>query len=411
LGTYFFDETKAREEILRILPIMPSLSCQYGSVLTNYAPGMMAYYSQCYKFWRGGIKVQITFNCSLFTSATLRITHNTYNEATTDMETVAGNKVSEIVEIRGTTKWKKTIPYIGLNPWTPVVGFRTPALPSELIDVFPTALEITVLNPATSTADAGDATIYYSIYVGAADDIDFKDFIGFSPRAAQVEYVPPEKQSLRADFATDFMPMHPAIKAMEAGYVKTENETNLIELLHREAVVEPSYALDHPTLPYTHPSVENVFERLLYPFIAFRGSTNIRVVSGALKSYLVMRPGFVSFPYNSSSWSTGKLYLQSPNYILGEDVSSSILPGDLAVNIPHSSAVPVVAPYSTLTEDNSLYEPTLNVFNSGEDKTIYQSLGDDFMCGTPLNPPTFNIEGPLSKPAPPPQTSPCYRTW
>lgn len=400
LGTFSFDETFPREAVLRIIPLLSSLCASKDvSGTTTYAPGMMAYYSQFFKYWRGSLKIMLVFNCSLFTSATVRITHNTYNEATTDMELSAGNKISEILEIRGTTKWKKALPYIGLRAWTPVVGFRPPSIAATIIDAFPSALEITVLNPATSTADAGDATIYCSMYVAAGDDFDLKDYIGFNLRQTAVETPPPEKQSLAKDFSESFVPMHPALKAMEQGYVKSECETNLVELGHREVPVSDIAAMNAPLKPWLFFSTnQNHNERLLYPFLAFRGSTNIRMCANAsIPHSAYLKSDQTVPPYYTSAWMDDKFWLTYPPiYVHGDPLPGT--PGDLCVNVPHQAATPVVCAWSSLPEDELSYQPQLIYNGSNPEIAVYSSLGDDFTVGTPLNPPTFAITIPVPKP-------------
>jgi len=400
LGTFFFDEGMPSEFVLRTLPLVPSLTFRASAASDVYAPGLMAFYSQFFKFWRGGFKIFIQFTASQFTSATVRVTHNTYNELTTDMEEKAGSRVSEVVEIRGNTKWRKTIPYMSFKPWSPVIGFRDATRTPLALDAALDSLEITVLNPATSTADNGDSSIYYSIYVCGGDDIDFKDYCGFTMRKAVNELAAlekaasaPKKQSLKSEFTMPFEPMHPGLKSIEFGYVKSDTQTNVVELGHQEIISDYTTITDNPLWPWFDDGSPSTLHMLLQPFLAHRGSTNIRLVADPNMPIAGLKMGSETDPALSvSSWQYGKPWLwPGDQFVYGESPTPQ---PDTCINVPFISETIAHYKYPDCDEDVRSYDPWIDYAGPVMDPSTFVSLGDDYMVGLPFTAPLFTIADP-----------------
>ena len=391
LGTFDFDETSLRETVLKVIPLVPTLANRDA---LNWWPGMCCHYANFFNYWRGSLKFKIVFHCAQFTSATLRITHNTYNEATTDMETSVGNRVSEVLEIRGNTEWKRVIPYQGGRTWSPVIGMREVNTTPLEIDGPYGSLEISIINPATSTADAGDAVIYYSIYFAGGDDIDFHDYCGYRLRAQSTEIIlAPKKQSLLTQFSETFKPMHPALQSTEAGYIRHETQTNLIELCHKETPVEPVYALTWPAYPKS-PVAPNHISCLLQPFLFWRGSVNLRLcydtgtVPRATLSYTDY-PSHIEFDTSQAmlpmTYCTG---LNLGNMVVGSLPGS---PQDLAFTVPYLGQNPFRCDWSTFEEDYPSYEPSILHEATATISRAFMSLGDDFVVGHPVAPDAITV--------------------
>lgn len=392
LGTFSWDSTKTAEYVLKVIPLTPSLCYRLPDGDPDvWAPGHMAFYSQFYWKWRGSIRVAFVFVTSTYTTATVRITHNSYNEATTAIEQKGGSRISSVVEIRGYTVFTKTYPYVSYKPWTPVIGFREPTQAPLAADVALDSLEMSVITSARTSDGTGDSSIYCRMFVAGGPDLDYKDFIGFNLRPAQNELpLPPSKQSLAKLFATDFEPLHPALAAREYGYVRNERETNILELCHKECYADQSAILDWPSNPFI--TQDTNISMLLKPFHSHRGSINYRfALHDVSRVGLDYTSG--SWPYGHSSWMTGKTNLLKPtNYVRSEILASERQ--DICVNLPWTEDVVGMpfapeAPEDTADEtvyfDSTLFPSTVACF---------MALGDDFQLAGVLQPPLFTIADP-----------------
>jgi hypothetical protein len=387
LGTFFFDKTFAAKTTIRTMPVVPTLCHEAAQTLTSrWSPGYMAYYSQFYAYWRGSIKFLVRFICSSFTTATVRITHNPYNNVTTDPEAYGGDHVSTIVEIRGDTEYEFTIPYLSREPWTEMVGWTSPTGPSQVnTNIIADCVNISIINPAQTADEVGDSSVFYSIYVAAGEDYDVRDYMGFYLRPSRNELPPPlaiRKQSLRDRFAKPFAPMVPALAAFEQGYVKSESATNIVELLHIETPF--NVASSYTNVPILHYADETQVMMLLRPFQFWRGSLRKRFLTAAVKYC-----GLGSNTY-VSTWMTGKAYLDGIIYKFFEETSAT----DFCVETPwdyRTTCVPFLAEIAS-DDPEDLNWPahilqTNNVFTAG-----FISVGEDFMVGGLLAPPSITTD-------------------
>jgi len=398
LGTFFIDDTFPSEYVMKVIPLTSSICYRANASSDVYSPGLMAYYSQFFRFWRGGFKVMIDFDCSMFTSATIAVTHNTYNEVTSNMELTRGNRVNHVVEIRGNTRWKKSFPYVSYKAWTPVIGFRGPTTTPLAVDSFLDSLELTIINPAKSTADDGDSSIYYAIYIAADDDIDFKDYVGFQLRAAENEIVAADrakKQSLRSEFSSGWEPVLPAIRGIEYGYVKSETQTNIADLCHQEVLCHVN-ELTQPMWPwYSGPDFANSdhIHMLLFPFLSFRGSVNFRAMFTTAPSYVQKLYAENLSSLAPSAWMTGRTYLLDPNVVRAEPVPTNDKEPDLCFSIPYTAETAALPYITSCSEDDRNYDPYIYLETAGVTQ-VFRSLGDDYQMGLPFTAPLFTIADP-----------------
>jgi len=382
LRTFSFDETATSETVLRVIPLTPSLAFTDNNY---WYPGMLAYYSQFFQYWRGGFKVMIVFNTAQYTTATLRITHNSYYEPTPSIESSAGNRISEVLEIRGNTTWKKSFPFLYPAAWAPIVGLRDPALLTIDPSIFMSSLQITVVNPAVSTPDVDHAKIYYSVYIAADDDFDFKDYTGYLLRTQVNEIVtPPKKQSLMQSFSTKFQPIHPALASYEQGWVKSETETNLMELGHIECECAFAYVSANPNRPDVIYSGPSYITKLLEPFRVVRGGVNIRYM-GEEPAYGVLSYAYAAAsPYAPSAGMAGvDTYLTKPPYRVWKE--AVIGNQDICLTVPYKSDNPFALHDSTLPQDVEKMPPVV-LLDAGDPSVCLHSLADDFAVGLPTIP-------------------------
>jgi hypothetical protein len=232
----FTSASAALANLLRF-PVQPSLA--YKTSSTIYQPGMMAYLSQMFSQWRGGIKFKIQFMTGQFTTARIRIAHIPNYEEAPSVEEYAGDAVSAVVDIRGDTDFEFTVPYINPMPYLPVM--RVYGVTDSLEEVLPTAMDssyvtISVINPSTVSVVGGDSTIYMNIWMSAAEDMEFGVLGQWEPK--DYTLLPPaKKQSLEASFSKTFNPLIPALASSEAGLVLSEKFSSIEAICKRPAGV------------------------------------------------------------------------------------------------------------------------------------------------------------------------------
>jgi hypothetical protein len=370
----------------------------------------MAYYSQMFAYWRGSLKVHFRFLCSQFTTATVRITHNTYNEVSASPEVVAGARVSEIVEIRGNTEWSRALPWRSAYDWALIPGFRDIRDSPIAADLARSSLEVTVVNPAVSTADAGDATIFVAIYISGGPYIDFKDHVGVFFRKTSVEVADsevqkrldelrPAKQGMLELFAKDFKPMHPAVASLDQGWVKESNETNLCDLLHRETPA-PGDEWAYPTYPGYYTDDPGFIWYLINPFLAWRGSMNVRFSLNKVGGDNPMVNSWIQWAAYDDTMTKSLFMDETPGLpypvrVYDESNDPSL---QVAVSCPWLFHMPFRSVHDDYPADSPPADPLLQApWNSGEVRH-FVSCGDDFALSLPCVPTSIVV--PTPPPAP-----------
>lgn len=400
-----FDSSSPPETQLIMIPLIPSM-CRVSDQLEQsiYAPGNMAYYSQFFNNWRGGFKFSFHFFTSQFTTASVRITHNPYNELPEAPEDSSGDHVSTVVEICGDTIHEFSVPYISREPWSVIDGYCPPSN-SPVVTLSPIDnLSITILTPARTLGVVGDSTIYMVVYVAAAPDIDFSNYIGYRLRLAANEtgemlrekrievdrnnvikrFV---KQSIAERFSKPFKPLHPALAAMEQGFVSSENSTNLCALCHMEEFVLPAETITPPisSAETVYTGIPNFLgttniAALTRPFRFWRGSTRHRMYNQLLAVY------------------TGVGMSVPPSYL-----SSANLRNDPCPMIPIANATlsdPIEIPWPFMTPIRAMipasldnaeylnnYNPRFSLYATFANYRELISMGDDFQVAVRTPPP------------------------
>lgn len=292
------------------LPINP-VYCSKTPATTRYAGGVylptyMAYYSQFYKKWRGGIKYKLMFHTSPNVSATFRIAHfPEIRSFVAPLSSYDGDVVSKVVQVQGDTEVDFFIPYVSSQY----------ALPIDPIDsVSPTGgmgiIGVSLVSPIQTMGSAVTASIYMNTWVAAGEDFRFMDFasdptdptidIFASALAAEI----PEAQSdLRVAFQKPFEGLRPCYLNPEAGLVSPENEMNIASLMHRYVAqktsqgttnldVAPGFRTSNTTLAGVL-TQSNLHTRLMGPLLFWRGAWRICTVPCASdnQTWAIVRQG------------------------------------------------------------------------------------------------------------------------
>lgn len=270
--------TAALATILRFA-VQPSLA--YKLATDAYQPGMMAYLSQMFSTWRGGLKFKIQFITGQFTTARVRITHNPNYEAIPSVEEYAGDAVSAVVDIRGDTEFEFTIPYINPMPYLPVL--RLYGVTEDISTMLPNPWDssyvtISVINPSTVSVVGGDSTIGINIWVAAADDFEFGHLGNFNVRNNLLD-PPARKQSLEQAFSKSFDPLSAGYASSEIGLVLPEKYSSIEAILKRPSICE-DYIEGYQVNPMyfaTSAPVGSVFTALTQLFLFWRGAMRVTV--------------------------------------------------------------------------------------------------------------------------------------
>ena len=382
----FTSSSAALANLLRF-PVQPSLA--YKTSSTVYQPGMMAYISQMFAMWRGGIKFKIQFMTGQFTTARIRIAHIPNYEEAPSVEEYAGDAVSAVVDIRGDTEFEFTIPYINPMPYLPVM--RVYGVADSLEEVLPTAMDssyvtISVINPSTVSVVGGDSTIYMNIWMAAAEDMEF----GHLGQWESKEYslLPPaKKQSLETTFSKTFNPLIPAMASAEAGLVLPEKYSSIEAIMKRPAematplVSGEEISLESFVLRLPPGAPMRAFAKL---FLFWRGSlrlTNTWTMAAA-------SPIRIGREYTSDlpPWTSDT-----------SDISAIFDP-------TKSRSATVEFPWLNLSYLEHVWSANAALFpedfgltqiysknTSGDVQTQYASVGEDFVFGCPVAPPPITI--------------------
>lgn len=232
-------------------PVHPGL-CKWDGV-SNYYPTYLAYLSQLFGKWRGGLKFTIKFVTSQFTTARVRILHLPNANLPTSIEAFAGDVPNAVVDIRGNTDYSFTLPYLSAFPYLPVGGYMGPQQSTGFAQAFPhpsTWLSISLVSPVNIPDATGNSIIHYHVYVSAAEDFQFGEFIGLNyrkngyiapPLLRAKKVVEPkekktEKKSIELLFKKAFDPLIPAVGSRETALVLPETVSGVEEVLKKPRI-------------------------------------------------------------------------------------------------------------------------------------------------------------------------------
>lgn len=235
LTTVTIDKTTVVDSPILHFPVHPSLS-NYET--TTYSPTPLAYASQSFKWWRGGMKLRFEFISSQFVTARIRITHWPAPTLPASLEEYAGDAVSTVVDIRGDTMCDFTVPYVSPFPYQPCRGYLHSnssagwsALPAEEQNSF---ITLSLVNSMQQPDFAGTAVIYVNVYSAAAEDFVFGGLIHpyiRTPLNTGADRLRVEPHSLDVHFAKPFKPLVQAFGTYEAGLILPEQYSGVEEIL------------------------------------------------------------------------------------------------------------------------------------------------------------------------------------
>lgn len=410
--TRSFSFADLADTALAMIPVHPSLSDYRSDV---YTPTPLAYASQSFAYWRGGMKFHFQFISSQFVTARFRITHWPSSAIPSSIEAFAGDAVSMIVDVRGDTPVSITVPYISPYPYQQTRGYLScyeddewVLLPANEQNSF---LTVSLVNTLQQPEPSGNALIYMNVYASAAEDFVFGQLTDpeLMTPCGQLPAPPPvnvRPQSLEIAFSTPFKSIVPSSSAYEAGVVLPEQYSGIEELCMKyNSVSLTDYVISGLVSYYDLRSgvkgqPEDAIDYWAKCFRWNRGGVRFKLLFST--SVLTDALRYVGL----SRARTGST--STVDYLVMCDTS---LRSVLECEIPYPLNAPVNAYYPEIIADTRVnLEPFTYTVAEPEGGTtlaplaIFRALADDFMFGHQLAMPTYaytlSPPPPLSRVAP-----------
>jgi hypothetical protein len=139
-------------------------------------PSYMDHWANCFRFWRGSIKVCLKFYCSPLSSATILVySINQRGIPITGDSTVYAFK--RVINVRGTTTDSFIIPYINDQLWTPIESDSVTVNTNKLTNLY------VRVEAGPSTGGATSGAVYCQPIISAGDDFQFKSLCSPIPKS------------------------------------------------------------------------------------------------------------------------------------------------------------------------------------------------------------------------------------
>ena len=386
-----FTSSSAAEADLIAWGVGPGLC---GVVSGYHFPTHLAYLSNMFRYWRGGIKYKVQFITGQFTTARVRISHFCSPDFPTAVEDYAGDIVSAVVDIRGDTSYEFTVPYLNPMPYTPTTEYYTVGASEYPLQSRPfyasSYIKITIINPAVVPDVGGDSTIYMNIFTAAANDFEFGHLVDaqiLNPPAAKDAV----KQSLAVAFSKNFDALVAANASLEAGFVCPEKYSSIEAIMKRPQYREAGaidgtgvyVTLQGVTAAHSYDNYIGFFAKLFWYY------------RGAFRFHHFLGNGVTTAPWE------GKV--NQDDYITRFNDGANALT-DLKQNVTMN----VEIPWTSVSSCRLVLDSLSTIFDSDEDippqhslsqnaSVTWISVGEDFVFGQLLAPPRRSIPASLKK--------------
>lgn len=414
-----FDATTPVETMVFHFPVLPTLCA--GNAATYY-PTHLAYLSQFFRRWSGGIKVRIEFTTSRFTTTRVRVFHLPNKEIPDSLSEDSGNFISKVFDVKGPTVIEYTLPHIMEIPKNPVRGYVNPSNTPSNVEAYITSGGYPLpyfgmyLETKVSVPEPTDiSVIYCNMYISAAEDFILADFCGWTWRHPATLVVPPmsrarallmdhkgkekvreqtTKFSLKEAFSKPFPYLAPAKSQSEYGLTTVETVTTIEECLKRymrwdgftDAPMPQSFEAFSPEAFQVGP-IDPTLVNLAEIFRFWRGSRRFKFgPSGITKK--------VNFAYDLDP-ATG--LAQSNLNVIGD----SEPPVEFELPWPKCHYAQTIHDEDFFFQYNDHDQVTFECVN--KPTYMWQAVGEDFMFGEIIPPP--KIEYFVPAPSPPPNLS------
>jgi len=262
------------------------LVCDYFNNNITAQPDYLAYVAGMHRYWKGGIKYFIYFVTNSFTTARFRISY-IINYLETDLG-AGGDFPSQIVDIKGSTQIKFTVPYLFQVPYRMVIPNLVTAG-----DGFLNTPKITIELLTLPTASQGTAPhITAVVFRAGAEDTQFAcpNSQEFTPPFAKPAPEAVGQCSLQEEFKFKFDPISCECSLiLEQGFTTTETVGKICDVMKRFAVCTTEDIFQNMVYTTNHAievgDIDAVQQQALQPYYQYlqlfkyqRGSVRIRYV-------------------------------------------------------------------------------------------------------------------------------------
>lgn len=404
----FFSSTQTADTVLAKIPVTPLYSHSAVTTSEDYytkvKTSLQAWYASMFDYWRGSMSYTFSFSASLFTTARVRITWLPTVYEWKDFTTMdAADSVTRIVDIKGDTEVSFDVPYLANRLWKrggAIVGSYDGLSEPEVDEMCNGIIIVSVVNPAIAASPGYDSTIYYSVRMAAAGDLQLAKYrglpsgISYEPSTAlvaQPSYTWFEQAGLVPTSGT----------TMDSGILMGENVADIRSLLHRYHYAAEYTGVSNATsfggyrilISGRMPKYLWQSSPLLLPYLWYRGSIRMKFIwtAGAKPVYVTLRP---KKPVNSADPGSALVSIHSspnPNYYAVGQGGSTYLCGSLypecTVEIPYFSdklAIKTISHTHTANVSSATYDPDCDMrLDSAATFTVqaFSAMGDDFDAG------------------------------
>lgn len=403
----FMDKDTPLDSPFIKIPIHPSM-CGVGNIAPNqyqYYPTHLAYVSNNFRFWRGGMKVRLHFVTSQFVSVRVRLSHWPGSVIPSSIEAYAGDVVSEILDIRGETVKEILIPYIAPVPYLPCRGYIAPndetfwgRIPAEELNSF---FVLSLINSVQQPDFAGSAGVYVNVSMSAAEDFTFGGMIHPFIRTPALDESPIVPHSLEEAHAKPYSALIPATHAGERGAVLPESFTTIEQMCMHLGVSQPFSQISalFPSvtdflLPVGTGDAVPYYDNLEFYRRIFRWHR------GSVRFKVQLPAGDETVSPINRYTSLALMPLEDQaNFVLPAHFACSDmnLRGLVEAELPWIYPVPIASNWVYACDIDvpsitPLYQLPLaqGITNGPFDATVFRSAGDDFCFGHLLPPPFLN---------------------
>ena len=212
--------TTAAESIIASFPLTPAPLWVAGTRYDNW----LAAAARQFLFWRGSIKYMFVFSCSSFTTARVRLTYHPDDVGSSAEADNGGDVISQIVDIKGDTVSRITIPYLHSKPYS-----RTPSGTANSLDFSNGKLVMSLVNRIIDfDTTVEDTAIQCSVWIAGGEDTSF-----CIPVTPQVPAPAEPEGDIEDAFKLSFPPIIKAVNHTNSNYVVPEDEMSIRTYLHR----------------------------------------------------------------------------------------------------------------------------------------------------------------------------------
>jgi hypothetical protein len=363
-----------------------------GHSYNMFWPSYAAYYSQLYRYWRGGSKYVIRFTTSSFVTCRVRICHVLPDQlplATLPTD-ISGDMITKVVDISGDTTVEFRIPYLAANYYTSTAttndssAFYTAELGN---------LCIYLETPIASVDTSANPLIYFSVWYAAAEDFQLHGYAG-NPIEGVESYGPPaidgklrnpkpKIAETQCDmiklFNQPFEGLAPAKYMPEQGVIRGEQVNSLLSMLHRYHWFSDFTAglSTMPVLPELHNFVDTPFY-LIAPFLFMRGGMRYMQQAAGWTEWIAPDPNNRYYDWYTNNQNVGSI--QNSGVSFGGDSTSQ----PFRAEIPFYDYRAFLEIFPTIDTERV---DSMNFTQTATTGILLRCMADDFSVGVLSTPP------------------------